>query len=158
MAGLILRLAGSLLVFGAFFGGGILCWQRCRARWLQTHRFVLLLERLLRAIRYRALPGEELLRAVAREADFSGLGLEGCRTLAELPLPASLDKTLAAEVQEGLRAVAGAPHAAACQLLEGLVEACRRAEAGQSAAAQEAGRLYPKLGACLGVLAVILLQ
>ncbi len=152
----LLKALGGGLLFLAGTGAGMAAWQRRRERWGQAQCFCRLLAYLLDAVRYQALPARDILAMAACSGAFPGLGLEGCPCFSRLPIPPALDD-LFPELQAGLCALESAPRASACQTLEYLLEQCRAAEQKAQQEAARARTLYPRLGACLGILGAILL-
>lgn len=152
MTALTLRLTAYLLLGLAGAGGGLALYLQKRQLWRQTHTFARLLDYLGQDIRYRALPGADLLKAAACHHEFATLGLEHCQALTELPLPPALQEICGVELQEGLESIASAPRESACATLARLAALCRTVEEEQRCAAANAKNLYPKLGACLGLM------
>lgn len=153
----VVRLLGALLLVGACTGAGTAVWRARRRACASTHAFCALLEYLLAGIRYQACPCAELLRRAAQDARFAPLRLESCRTFAALPVPGALGDALQGEARETLAALGGVPRERACALLGRLIGQCRAREASLARRADEAGRLYPRLGFCAGVLAAVVL-
>lgn len=154
---LVLRLLGAVLLVTAGAGGGLAVYKRSYARWRQLHTFARMLGYLQGTLAYQPLRAEELLRRAAAYPEFARLGAAGCRTLAELPLPGALAPALCQEVRQGLEQLAWEPRAGACATLRRLTALCEDAAAQCRREAQAARSLWPRLGACAGVLAVILL-
>lgn len=149
-------LGAALLVFTGW-GGGMAAAQRQQERWLQIHTFVRLLTRLRTEIAYRALPAGELLRELEKDGSFSGLGFMGCASLEELPVPDALAPSLQAEIRTGLAALSVLPREEVCRSLDRLAALCEEAAAECFAKANACKTLYPRLGACLGATAAVLL-
>ena len=150
-----LRLLGFFLMVGSGAGVGMtLYWQK-RESWRQIRCFVNFLEYLLLAIRYQAVPGEELLYQASLRPEFAVLHLQACETFAQIPPPSGLTEGAKAELTRGLAQLAEIPHEAACRTLEQLLALCRGYETEASRIASQARVLYPKLGFCLGLMAAI---
>ena len=154
---LALRLLGAALLVAAGTGGGLAVYGHRYGHWRQLHTFARLLVYLQSTLAFQPLLAEELLRHAAQYPEFSRLGLAGCRSLAELPLPAALTPALCQEIRQGLEQLAWQPRAGACATLRRLASLCEDAAAQCRREAQAARSLWPRLGACAGVLAVILL-
>lgn len=152
-----LRLGGALLLAAACTGAGIAAWAARRRDWQTVHTFAALLDRLRAAIRYQGAPCAQLLEQAAADERFAALGLAGCRSFADIPLPPCLGAALQSEARQVLREIGGVPSPRACALLAALgTQAAQRAEALRRKA-DDAWRLYPKLGFCAGVAAALLL-
>lgn len=148
---------GAVLLVLTGWGCGMAAALRQQERWLQIHTFVRLLTRLRAEISYRALPAGELLRELEKDPSFSGLGFAGCVRLEELPVPDALAPSLQAEVHTGLAALSLLPREEVCRGLERLSALCEEAAAECLAKANACKTLYPRLGACLGAAAAVLL-
>lgn len=153
----LLRLLGAVLLVGAGTGAGMGVWERKRRSYTTVHAFCALLEYLLAGIRYRACPCAELLRQAAADARFAPLDLTPCEAFDALPVPAPLGEGLQGEARQILAVLGGVPCAQACALLGQLLGQCRAREKALARCAEEAGRLYPRLGFCAGVLAAVVL-
>lgn len=158
MSVVFLKLWGALLLVLAGTGGGISAAVARRTRWQQAQRFAMLLEYLWQAVRYRALPAQEVLAMAALRTEFSDFGLENCTAFSQIRPPAALRGTMEAELQSGLRELEYAPRESACRTLQYLAALCRDIERRTGEEARRALKLYPRLGGCLGLLAAILLS
>ena len=148
---------GAALLVLTGWGSGMAAAQRQQERWLQIHTFVRLLTRLRTEIAYRALPAGELLWELEKDGSFSGLGFMGCASLEELPVPDALAPSLQAEIRTGLAALSVLPREEVCRSLDRLAALCEEAAAECLAKANACKTLYPRLGACLGATAAVLL-
>lgn len=150
-------LGGGLLVL---CGGGIGWTSACRKR--ESARRIAAFERFLQyvleAIRFRRLPGSIVLAMAARHEDFTFFCSDKTVVFSQVRLPDCLEGDLGNELREGLRTLETATCQNACDTLSHLSELCRRAEARAQADALRAQRLYPRMGACLGLLAAIVLS
>lgn len=156
MIALVLHLTGALVLTAVGFGGGALMYLQKRTAWRQAHDFVRLLDYLLLAVRYRAIPCEDLLAMAAQNPAFTSLGLDGCRAFLEIPIPPPFVQALGRELQEGFADLENAPQSQACDTLTRMITLCRSTEQEKRNTATQARALYPKLGACLGLMAAIL--
>ena len=148
---------GAALLVLTGWGGGMAAALHQQERWLQIHTFVRLLIRLRAEISYRALPAGELLQELEKDAAFSRLELAGCVCLEELPVPDALEPSLREEVRTGLAALGVLPREEVCRGLERLAALCEESAAEYLAQANSCKTLYPRLGACLGATAAVLL-
>lgn len=153
----MLRMLGALLLVAAGTGGGLAVYWHSYGRWRQLYTFARMLGYLQSTLAFQPLRGEELLRRAAKYPEFFHLGLAGCRSLSELPLPSALPPALCQEIRQGLEQLAWEPRAGACATLRRLTALCEDAATQCQRQAQAARSLWPRLGACAGVLAVILL-
>lgn len=151
------RLIGAALLVIAGWGSGRALSERHVRRWRELRTFTRLLTYLHTEIRYRTLPGEELLAAAGQYEEFRSLNLERCRCMADLPVPAFLEAALAVEVRAGLQRLAFAPLESACLELEHLQSLCGSEERAAREKADDAKRLFPRAGAYLGLMACVLL-
>lgn len=151
------RLLGALLLIMAGFGGGAALAAERRACWRTIHTFAALLDFLQAGIRYQALPCGQLLAQAAADERFAALGLAACADFAAVPVPPALGPALAGEARQTLDALSAAPQQRACALLARLLAECRVAAEQADRAAAEAEHLYPRLGLCAGLLAVLFL-
>lgn len=154
---LFLRFAGSLLLICAGAGTGFAAAARRGERRRQIHAFARLLGYLAELLDAQAITGEELLRRAARSPEFAAFCPPGAPGLSALAVPSCLPEALQGEVQETLSAAEESPRAATCAALQRLADLCEREADIQAAQYRDARRLLPKLGACLGVMAAILL-
>ena len=148
---------GAALLVLTGWGAGMAAAQRQQERWLQIHTFVRLLTRLRTEIAYRALPAGELLRELEQDGSFFGLGFMGRASLEELPVPDALTPSLQAEIRTGLAALSVLPREEVCRSLDRLAALCEESAAECLAKANACKTLYPRLGACLGATAAVLL-
>ena len=153
----VLRLLGGVLLVAAGTGGGVAVYARKQRQWRQLHTFARLLDYLRELLAYQALNGRELLARAARYPAFARLGVTGGGTLAALPMPECLPAAVQLEIRQGLEQLALAPRASACATLRRLEALCEEAAAQKQEEARAARRLWPRLGACAGMLAAILL-
>ena len=154
---LVLRLLGAVLLVAAGAGGGLAVYKRSYARWRQLHTFARLLSYLQGALSYQALTGDELLQRAAYYPEFAQLGLTKCRTLEELPFPGALSESLKQEIRSGLAQLALESRTNACATLQRLADLTEEEAQNRKEIARSARRLYPRLGACAGILTAILL-
>ncbi len=153
----MIRVLGGLLLVAAGTGGGIAVYSRKYHQWRQLHTFARLLAYLRELLAYQPLNGGELLARAARYPAFARLGVGECGTLAALPLPGSLPPGTRQELQQGLEQLAFEPRSNACATLKRLETLCEDAAVSKREESQAARRLWPRLGACAGMLAAILL-
>lgn len=153
----LLRLVGALCTVAAGTGAGVALWAKRRADHGSVQAFAALLSYLLTAIRYQAAPCDDLLRRAAQQPRFAQLGLVSCGDFAALPIPEALGTPLQSESRAVFAALGSVPRQRACELLEHLLTMCREREQALGRRASEAGSLYPRLGFCAGVLAVLIL-
>lgn len=149
---MFLRGVGTLCVGLSGWACGMLAVQKKRKSWQQIHTFVRLLAYLQNSIQYRELPMEAVLNGALRYEEFSCFQLWNCHELKDVPLPMAFQKALRAELQADMEQVAFLPHEAACKTLQQMREICSDAEQEHQKRLEEAIRLYPKLGACAGIL------
>lgn len=152
-----IRVAGAFLLVAAGFGAGWGGYRRKFRLWWQMHTFARLLSYWQGILAYQMLTGTELLRRAAVYPDFRQLRVEAYGTLSEYAPPEEFPLALRQEVVQGLRRIAGEPRATACDTLGQLARLCEAAAQQAQEEADCARRLYPRLGVCAGVLAVILL-
>ena len=153
----LLRVLGGLLLVAAGGGGGAALYGRKHRQWRQLHTWARLLGYLRELLACQPLNGRELLARAARYPAFARLGVEGCATLAALPLPDAFPPELRQELRQGLEQLALEPRSSACATLQRLERLCEQAAARKWEETQAARRLWPRLGACVGMLAAILL-
>lgn len=153
----LLRAAGACLVLLAGYGGGRCVWLHHRAQWRQLHTFARLLLYLQGVLRYQPLTGADLLRRAGAYPEFAELGLKLCTELAGLPLPAALPAAQREELNDGLRQISLQPREEACATLGRMAALCEDVAQRAQREAEAARALWPRLGLCGGVLAVILL-
>lgn len=150
-------LGGGLLVL---CGGGIgwtsACQKREAARRIAA--FDRFLQYILEAVRFRRLPGAVVLAMAAQHGDFAPFCPETANAFSQIRPPDCLESELGNELREGLCTLESATQQNACGTLEHLSELCRRAGIQAQEAAGRAQRLYPRMGACLGLLAAIVLS
>lgn len=154
---LILRTVGAMLLLSTGLGGGLgLCHHKAQV-WWRLHTFSRLFAYWQGVLTYQTLTGVELIQRASVYPAFRKLGVDQCVTLAELPPPEELSAPLREEIAQGLGRIAGEPRMTACDTLRQLSQICEDAAVQKYKEAENARRLYPRLGLCAGVLAVILL-
>lgn len=151
------RVTGAVLLILAGAGGGFAFCSHLTACWRQLHTLAQLLSYLHGTLSYQALTGAELLQRAAYYPEFAQLGLTKCRTLEELPLPGALSESLKQEIRSGLAQLALEPRTNACATLQRLAALVEEESQSRREIARAAHRLYPRLGACAGILTAILL-
>lgn len=151
------RVTGAVLLILAGAGGGFAFCSHQTACWRQLHTFGRLLSYLQGTLSYQALTGAELLQRAAYYPEFAQLGLTKCRALEELPLPGALSESLKQEIHSGLAQLALEPRTNACATLQRLAALTEEEAQNRKEIARSARRLYPRLGACAGILTAILL-
>lgn len=154
---LLPRMLGAFLLVLAGTGGGLAVYSHQAACGLQLHTFARLLGYLQGTLSYQALTGEELLQRAALYPEFAKLGLSNCCTLEDLPLPSAVSDSLKMEIRSGLEQLALEPRASACTTLQRLAALTEEEAQRKQNLARQARSLYPRLGACAGVLTAILL-
>lgn len=127
-----------------------------KGSWQQIHTFIALIEYLLTAIRYQAYPCSELLTMLGQDPRFADEDLKNCQTFADIKVPVALGRVLQQEARQTLVELGGAPYPRACDLLGRLLSQCQKQEQTIRQKADDAWRLYPKLGLCIGLLFVLL--
>lgn len=153
-----LKSAGIVLLILVGFGMGEVIGLQGMHRWHQSLAFVRLLEFLARTLRCRALPCDELLALAAMQPGFASFHPESCRTLQELVPPPGLAAIYGNELREGLASVETSSRSDACRTLSALATLCRRETEEQQRRCMQTRFLAPRLGACLGLLAAVLLS
>lgn len=151
------RIIGAILLVLTGAGGGFALYSHQAACWRQLHTFSRLLSYLQGTLSYQALTGAELLQRAARYPEFAQLGLGNCRTLEELSLPGALSDSLRLEIRSGLAQLALEPRTNACATLQRLADLTEEEAQNKRENARAACHLYPRLGACAGILTAILL-
>lgn len=154
---ILLKITGGLLLVLCGVGSGAAFAAQAQERRRQAQRFAELLDYLWQAVRYRAIPAQEVLTMAALHKDFAGFGLESCSSFAQIRVPPVVQRAMGTEMADGLRALESAPRESACHTLQHLSCLCRDIERKTGAEAERACRLYPRLGGCVGMLAAILL-
>lgn len=152
-----LRLMGALLLILAGAGGGMAVYRHKYSCWRQLHTFSRFLQYLEETLTYQALTGTQLLRRAERYPEFAQIGLTRCRELTDVPLPASMPVPLRQELQSSLEQLAFEPRESACSTLQRMALLCESAAAEKQSEAIAARKLWPRLGACFGFFAAILL-
>lgn len=149
-------IGGSLLVL---CGGGIgwtsACHKKEAARRIEA--FVRFLQYVQEAVRFRCLPGMIVLEMAAKHKDFTEFCPGGTMTFSQIVFPDCLEENVGNELREGLNTLETASRQSACDVLDHMCDLCRGAGKQAQEAAQQAQRLYPRMGACLGLLAAIVL-
>lgn len=157
MTNLFLKfLGGGLLIL---CGGGIGWTSACRKREIarKISDFERFLQYVLESIQFRSLPGAVVLHMASQRTDFAAFCAGPVSTFSQVRPPDCLDQDLTRELRDGLRTLETAPHQNACDTLAHMNEMCRHAGQQAQDAADRALRLYPRMGACLGMLAAIVL-
>lgn len=149
-------LGGSLLVL---CGGGIGWTSACRKREnaCRIETFMRFLQYVQEAVRFRCLPSTVVLSMAAHRAEFAAFCPEKTVTFSQIRPPDCLDDLVGNEVREGLNTLESASRKNACDILEHLSGLCCHAGEQAQDTAMQALRLYPRMGACLGLLAAIVL-
>lgn len=150
-------LGGCLLVV---CGGGLGWTSACRIRASerQMSAFIRFLQYLKESIHFRNLPGPVLLAMASRHPEFRPFCPVQPATFSGICPPRCLRSALGTELQEGLELLEHAPGQNACDTLEYLTGLCRQECARAQDSAYKAMRLYPRMGACLGLMAAIVLS
>lgn len=149
-------LGGSLLVL---CGGGIGWTSACRKK-EEAHRietFVRFLQYVQEAVRYRCLPGTVVLTMAAQHREFAEFCPDVLPAYSKIKPPACLEEHFGRELREGLQTLETTSRQSACEILDHLCEVCRYAGKQARDSAGQAQRLYPRVGACMGLLAAIVL-
>ena len=153
---MLLHAAGGILLLCAGTGFGFTAAARIRDGQRQLHSLSRLFGYLAELLNAQALAGPELLHRAARRPEFADFCPAGTAALADLQLPSCLPEALRCEALQTLRTAEESPRLTAYAALHRLAalceEACSRAEQYRAARL-----LWPRLGACLGVLTAILL-
>jgi len=105
----------------------------------------------------QALAGPELLHRAARCPDFADFCPAGAAALADMQLPSCLPGALRCEALQTLRSAEESPRLTACAALHRLAALCEEEACSRAEQYRAARLLWPRLGACLGVLTAILL-
>lgn len=155
-------------IFLKFLGGGLLVLCGGGLGWTSAYRkketalriaaFERFLYYILESIRFRNLPGAAVLAMAARHEDFAPFCPEEDGSFSQIRLPDCLASQLGKELEEGLCRLETAPRQNACDTLVHLSELCHRTGLQAQDTAGQALRLYPRMGACLGLLAAIVLS
>lgn len=155
-------------IFLKFLGGGLLVLCGGGIGWTSAYRkreaarriasFERFLQYILEAIRFRQLPGNVVLTMAARHEEFSCFCSRATTTFSQVTPPDFPEAELGSEVQEGLCALETASRQNVCDTLAHLSELCRCAGLQARESARHAQQLYPRMGACLGLLAAIVLS
>lgn len=158
MTALFLKfLGGGLLVL---CGGGLgwtAAWHK-KDKACRIMAFERFLSYILESIRFRGLPGPMVLEMAARHQDFAPFCPVVNASFSQIRPPDCLTASLENELKEGLCLLETAPRETACDTLMHLSELCHRTGMQAQNAAGQAMRLYPRMGACLGLLAAIVLS
>lgn len=153
----VLRVAGAILLIVACGGAGLAVSAHQMVCWRQLHTLARLFQYLQGLLSYQALTAKELLQRAAYYPEFAVLFKNECNSLDQLSLPAFLSTELHTEILSGLRQLAWEPRQNACATLERLAALCEEAAVRKHEEAQTARNLWPRLGFCAGILAVVLL-
>lgn len=150
-------LGGGLLVL---CGGGLGWTAACRKRdnMYRITSFERFLSYILESIRFRNLPGPIVLEMAARHPEFAPFCPVNKVSFSQIRPPDCLISNLENELKEGFCLLETAPRQNACDTLMHLGELCHRSGLQAQDAAAQALRLYPRMGACLGLLAAIVLS
>ena len=151
----VLHVVGFCIVVLVGGGGGVLLFLREKKQWAQMYAFNRFLAYLESSIRYRAIPGEDLIRTAAAWPELSSLGLDSVSKLRDVAPPQAFGVALRREIVDCLCTIEAVPRESACETLLQVLRLCKAAEEERSHAMQEAGRLYPRLGLCAGLLAAL---
>ena len=154
---LVLRLMGALLLVAAGGGGGLAVTAHVEENRRQLHSFARLLTYRAELLDAQALTGPELLRRAAQDPAFAAFCPEQGESLSALTPPACTPDALRQEIQSVLFAAEESPRQMACAALLRLSARCEAQAAEADTHCRDARRLWPRLGACLGALAAILL-
>lgn len=153
----VVWLLGMGLLGAAGTGAGVCFSLHKQQEWWQAHAFARLLSYMGHLLSYQRLTGAELLRRAAGYPDFQKLDVAKCTGLTTLPVPQVLPEALRREVRQGLQHMEEEPRAEASATLERLAGLCEDAAQENKKQADESRRLWPRLGACVGVLTAIVL-
>lgn len=154
---LFLKILGGILLVlcGSGIGWTAACRKREAAR--QVSEFERLLQYIEEAIRFRSLPGMMILAMAAQHPEFSSFCSVGTTTFSQIYPPDYLSAECGVELREGLHALETSSHQSACDILAHLQELCHHTGIVAQESSIHAQRLYPRMGACLGLLAAIVL-
>lgn len=157
MTAVLCKLLGACLLAG--FGGGTGWILACRKHicWQQTEAFTRFLQYISESIRFRSLPAAAVLAMAAQHPEFAPFCMGASAAFSQLQPPECLDKILGTELREGLSALESGPRQTACDTLQHLIELCRCAGEEMRQTALQTQKLYPRMGACIGLLAAIAL-
>lgn len=150
------KLFGGALLLVAGLGLGTSICRPLFSCWWQLHTLARLFIYLDGLLTYQQLTGAELLRRAVQDSDFRRLGIENCKTLAEIPIPRGADEALRSELQQELSHMAGQPHVVVCAAFRRMAGLCEDAAEQKRRQAEAARRLWPRLGMCAGALVAIL--
>lgn len=156
MSFVVQLLGKGMLVVAGMCAGMCFCLHK-QQEWWQAHAFARLLSYMGHLLGYQRLTGVEMLRKAERYPDFQKLDVANCTELAMLPVPQVLPEALRQEVRQGLLCVGEEPRAEASATLNRLASLCEDAAEQNKKEAEEARRLWPRLGACVGVLMAIVI-
>lgn len=154
-----LRWVGAALLVLAGTGAGLAAAAGESEKRRRMYAFRSFLQWLLTEIQYCAAPADLLLELAAQNGAFAQQGAAGHRPekFADLPVPEAFSPALRGELRDILCQLSSAPRAVGCTALRRAAELCRAEEAEQREKERAAQRLYPRLGACAGILAALLL-
>ncbi|UYJ35342.1 MAG: hypothetical protein OGM67_03135 [Oscillospiraceae bacterium] len=153
----LLHVAGGMLLLCAGMGCGFTAAAHIRDCQRQLHSLSRLFGYLAELLNAQALAGPELLHRAARCPEFADFCPAGAAALADLQLPSCLPEALRCEALQTLRTAEESPRLTACAALHRLAALCEGEACSRSEQYRAAQLLWPRLGACLGVLAAILL-
>ena len=97
------------------------------------------------------------MHRAARCPEFADFCPAGAAALADLQLPSCLPEALRCEALQTLRSAEESPRLTACAALHRLAALCEGEACSRAEQYRAARLLWPRLGACLGVLTAILL-
>ena len=148
----LLHAAGGILLLCTGTGFGFTAAARIRDCQRQLHSLSRLFGYLAELLNAQALAGPELLHRAARRLEFADFCPAGAAALADLQLPSCLCEAL-----QTLRSAEESPRLTACAALHRLAALCEEEACSRAEQYRAARLLWPRLGACLGVLTAILL-
>lgn len=125
--------------------------------WWKVYTFSRLLRYLASLLRYQALTGPELLRRATIYPEFVRLGVDTCTSLGKLPVPSCLRGAVQQETRQELIRLGEKNREVACTILERLATLWEEEARQKYNEAEAARHLCPRLGACAGLLAAILI-
>lgn len=151
------QILGSCLLVLCGAGCGLAAAAHRQNTLRELHTFAQFLRYLSGLLGTQALPGAELLHRAARCRDFAAFCPPGAQALSGIRLPANLPDALRQEITQTLTLAEESPRALACAALDRLAARCDAACTQREPQARTAQQLLPRLGACLGAVAAILL-
>lgn len=157
MTALFLKLLGGTLMVVCGWGIGLMAANSKRKTAGSAAAFERFLQYMAEAIRFRSLPGAVILTMAAQHPEFADFFPERATNFSQVQPPDCLAVACGAELQEGLRTIESASRQTACETLAHLSGLCCRTGMKMQESALRAQRLYPRMGACFGLLAAIVL-